>query len=167
VRMRQKVDGMKQKRVRRPGIEPGASRWQRDILPLNQRRALITSRTLHILHPRTHAIYSQHTQIHNTHNELHTHTHAYTSNRHSCSRYTNNIYSPYADTHLVYNTHASNDTRRLCDLQNEPHTLHAVNYKTARITRKQRYYDKACIFVKNVQYMSWHNSQEQHKTTRK
>ena len=26
------------KRVRRPGIEPGASRWQRDILPLNQRR---------------------------------------------------------------------------------------------------------------------------------
>nr|CCA21613.1 AlNc14C128G6866 [Albugo laibachii Nc14] len=26
------------KNVRRPGIEPGASRWQRDILPLNQRR---------------------------------------------------------------------------------------------------------------------------------
>ena len=24
--------------LRRPGIEPGASRWQRDILPLNQRR---------------------------------------------------------------------------------------------------------------------------------
>ena len=26
------------KKMRRPGIEPGASRWQRDILPLNQRR---------------------------------------------------------------------------------------------------------------------------------
>lgn len=26
------------KKLRRPGIEPGASRWQRDILPLNQRR---------------------------------------------------------------------------------------------------------------------------------
>ena len=25
--------------MRRPGIEPGASRWQRDILPLNQRRS--------------------------------------------------------------------------------------------------------------------------------
>jgi hypothetical protein len=31
-----------QKRVRRPGIEPGASRWQRDILPLNQRRFVNT-----------------------------------------------------------------------------------------------------------------------------
>ena len=30
------------KRVRRPGIEPGASRWQRDILPLNQRRFMNT-----------------------------------------------------------------------------------------------------------------------------
>ncbi len=30
------------KRVRRPGIEPGASRWQRDILPLNQRRLVNT-----------------------------------------------------------------------------------------------------------------------------
>ena len=28
------------RRMRRPGIEPGASRWQRDILPLNQRRWL-------------------------------------------------------------------------------------------------------------------------------
>ena len=28
--------------MRRPGIEPGASRWQRDILPLNQRRLLNT-----------------------------------------------------------------------------------------------------------------------------
>ena len=41
--------------MRRPGIEPGASRWQRDILPLNQRR----SHTHNIKHtiqqqPRTH-----------------------------------------------------------------------------------------------------------------
>ena len=28
------------RRMRRPGIEPGASRWQRDILPRNQRRWL-------------------------------------------------------------------------------------------------------------------------------
>lgn len=27
--------------MRRPGIEPGASRWQRDILPLNQRRMML------------------------------------------------------------------------------------------------------------------------------
>ena len=31
--------------LRHPGIEPGASRWQRDILPLNQRRGTNTSIT--------------------------------------------------------------------------------------------------------------------------
>ena len=52
---RQAANDAQHKRMRRPGIEPGASRWQRDILPLNQRR----SHTHNIKHtiqqqPRTH-----------------------------------------------------------------------------------------------------------------
>ena len=33
-----------QKGLRLPGIEPGASRWQRDILPLNQKRKLVLTK---------------------------------------------------------------------------------------------------------------------------
>ena len=48
------------KRMRRPGIEPGASRWQRDILPLNQRRL----HTLHINHTKSQTCIAQHTSPH-------------------------------------------------------------------------------------------------------
>ena len=51
------------KGLRRPGIEPGASRWQRDILPLNQRRLANTP------NPKTH------TQTHTQKPHTTTHTH--------------------------------------------------------------------------------------------
>ena len=55
--------------MRRPGIEPGASRWQRDILPLNQRRVNIQYNpdyiTSHRLVSRTTSPYCRlHSQTH-------------------------------------------------------------------------------------------------------
>lgn len=56
--------------MRRPGIEPGASRWQRDILPLNQRRFMLyTTHTLKQKSPKN---------THNKHNTKQRTTHKQT-----------------------------------------------------------------------------------------
>ena len=47
--------------MRRPGIEPGASRWQRDILPLNQRRSVRTHSTHFHIRTRHSAAHKQRT----------------------------------------------------------------------------------------------------------
>ena len=76
------------KKMRRPGIEPGASRWQRDILPLNQRRYMILLHTLsHYTlrkhhngpHPSCHSNHYKHHHIHNKPRTLYSQTPSNTS----------------------------------------------------------------------------------------
>ena len=96
---RAKSKEQKGKRMRRPGIEPGASRWQRDILPLNQRRF---------------AILQTHTQIHYTAHKPHTQHYIPQHTNHTNHTTPSHNSPPHTNTNIQY-THTDSETRRLGD----------------------------------------------------
>ena len=101
------------KRVRRPGIEPGASRWQRDILPLNQRRLVITYPLTHNKHQLL-----TNTQNKNTNNALKTtHTTQHTPHTQHTNQHTHN--------------HTSISTSTLANTKTQTHKLqHTLQHET-------------------------------------
>lgn len=117
------------KRVRRPGIEPGASRWQRDILPLNQRRLLrphypqhkqqppknTNTKTTHTRTHNTRTTHKQPTQTNNNKHHLHIAHKLHNNNTKQTTIYAPfSLLSPLAALHLVPCALLSDRCHTLC-----------------------------------------------------
>ena len=126
---RAKSKEQKGKRMRRPGIEPGASRWQRDILPLNQRRFDILQTHTHKHKPTHNTTYHTHKPHHNT---THTTSHHNTQTTHKHNNTFTLLTTPPHTTHHtnIQYTHTDSDTRTLGNSETNQHNMPQTGRRT-------------------------------------